>query len=122
MDKPKPASLADVLNYEPEKYLSDEDMAIIKTFTPKHLTVIRKMMLPTVVDAELPMEEMGQDCYLTGIDWMSMPAEHAKAIMQGRTEAIKFILGGLIKLRILATGSVESPLQKEERMRKSSSR
>jgi len=116
------ASLRDVLNYEPEKYISDEEMALVRSLTPQHLAVIRKMMLPTVADPNLPIEEMGQDAYLTGIDWLTMPAEHAKAVMQGRQEAIKFILGGLIKIKVLAAAKNENPIAAELRRRKDSTR
>lgn len=120
--QPKRATLADVINYEPERYITDADLAVIKTLTPEHLAIIRKVLLPTISDPNLPIEEMGQDAYLMGIDWLTMSADHAKAIIQGRQEAIKFVLGGLVKLRIMANGSVESPLQKEIRQKKDSAR
>lgn len=119
------ASLRDVINYEPEKYLSDDEIALIRnTFksSPRLFHVLRKVFLPTISDPELPIEQMGDDVYLKNIDWMSMPAEHVKAVMQGRMEAVKFILGGFIQLKMLANDKVESPLQAEARRSKDSSK
>lgn len=120
--KQQPASLRDVLNYEPEKYLSDEEVALVRTFTPRHLNVIRKIMLPTLSDPNLPIEEMGKDAFLTGVDWLSMPAEHVKAIMQGRMEAIKFILGGLVQMRMISSAPTENPYAEQVRRAKDSTK
>lgn len=120
MEQQQPASLRDVLNYEPERYISDEDIALIRTLTPKHLAVIRKIMLPTVSDPSLPIEEMGKDAFLTGVDWLGMPAEHVKAIMQGRMEAIKFILGGLVQLKMIANAKEPNPYTEALRRKKDS--
>jgi hypothetical protein len=119
------ASLRDVLNYEPEQYLSADELALIKsTFkdNQKLLNVLRKVMLPTISDPSLPVEEVANDSLLAGVDWQSMPSEHVKAILQGRQEAIKFIAGGLIRLRMLSSESEESPYQKALRMKKDSAK
>jgi hypothetical protein len=60
MDKPQgqPARLKDIINYEPERYLSEEELAWIRaTFAGnrKAITTLRKLFLPTVTD--LPIEE-----------------------------------------------------------------
>lgn len=117
------ATLRDVINYTPEQYFSDSEVVLIRnTFkdNPVLMGVLRKIFLPTVSDPSLPIEEFSKDALLIGVDWMSMPAEHVKAIIQGRMEAIKFIMGGLIQLRMLAHGSVESPLTAETRRAKDS--
>ncbi len=119
------ASLSDIINYKPEQYLSEEELAIIRsTFrdNPKLMTVLRKIFLPTISDPSLPVEEVSKDALLTNIDWMSMSAEHVKAIMQGRMEAIKFIVGGFIQLRMLANSPVESPMSEEARRAKDSTK
>lgn len=119
------ASLRDVLNYEPEKYLSDEEVALIKsTFrnNPALLAVIRKIMLPTIADPSLPIEEMANDVLLTGVDWMSMPSEHVKPIIQGRMEAIKFVAGGLIKLKVISSAKEENPFEEALRRKKDSAK
>jgi len=116
------ATLRDVLNYEPEKYINEEDMAILKSFTPKHFALIRKIMLPTVSDPDLPVEEFGKDAFLTGVDWTTMSADHVKAIMQGRMEAIKFILGGIIQMRMLANMKEESPYAEALRRKQNSTK
>lgn len=119
------ASLRDVLNYNPEQYLSDDELALIRsTFkdNPRLIAVVRKVMLPTISDPELPIEEIANDSLLAGVDWQSMPAEHVKAVLQGRQEAIKFIAGGLIKLKMFANSGEESPYSAELRRKKDSTK
>jgi hypothetical protein len=112
------ASLRDVLNYEPEQYLSEDEVALIRsTFkdNPRLLAVLRKVLLPTISDPTLPIEEMGHDAYLAGVDWAQIPSDQIKPIILGRSEAIKFVIGALIKLKVIANAQDESPYQKEMR-------
>lgn len=123
MPQDKKASLQDILNYEPEKYITDDDLAIIRgTFknNPRLFNVIRKILLPTINDPALPLEEMMNDVFLQSIDWQSVPAEHIKPIMLGRMEAVKFIAGGLIKLKYLAHTEETSAQELEARRKKDS--
>lgn len=118
------ASLADVISYQPDKYYSDEEVALIRnTFknNPKLLKVLRKALLPTISDPDMPIEQMS-DIFMQGIDWLQMPAEHAKSIMQGRTEAVKFVMGGLIMLKDIANSEGESPYTKLLREKKNSAK
>lgn len=124
-DQSQRASLRDVLNYKPEQYITDDELALIRsTFKDNHklLAVIRKVMLPTISDPDLPVEELANDVLLAGIDWQSMPSEHVKAILQGRQEAIKFIAGGIIKLKMFANSTEESPYSAELRRKKDSAK
>lgn len=116
------ATLKDVLNYEPEQYLSPEDISWVRTTfgNPKAIARLRKLFLPTISDPEMPLEEMGNDVYLSGLDWMGMPAEHAKAIIAARQDAIKFIVGAIIKIKIIAASSDESPMEAALRRSKDS--
>lgn len=106
MPQDKKATLRDILNYEPEQYFTEDDLAYIRgTFknNPRLFTILRKILLPTISDPSMPLEEMQNDIFLQSIDWQALPAEHIKPIMLGRLEAVKFIAGGLIKLRMLAS-------------------
>lgn len=119
------ASLRDVLNYEPEQYLSEEEVALIKsTFkgNKRLLAILRKVLLPTVSDPSLPIEEMGHDVYLAGVEWGQLPNEQVKTIMLARADAIKFVLGALIKLKVIANSTDESPYQAELRKKKDSAK
>jgi len=119
------ATLKDIINYEPDLYITKEEIELIRyTFrsNKKLLNLIRKIMLPTMSDPSMPIEEMGNDVYLTGVDWMTMPAEHCKTIIQGRQEAIKFVAGGLIKLQMIANTPDESAQDKKARLEKDSTK
>lgn len=119
------ASLRDVLNYDPEVYITPDEMALIKdTFkdNPKLLGVLRKVMLPTLLDPQLPLEEMANDAFLAGLDFAAMPADEVKPIVLARQDAIKFIIGGLIKLKVFAASKEESPYQAELRKKKDSNK
>lgn len=118
-------SLQDIINYQPDTYLSEEEMSLIKsTFkdNPRLLNVLRKVMLPTVGDPSLPIEEISNDAWLAMRDWAAIPMEEAKALMVGRQEAIKFVAGGIIKLKMLANATEESPYQKALRKKQDSSK
>lgn len=118
------ATLRDVLNYDPEQYLSEDEVALIRsTFKDRRLiAVLRKVLLPTISDPSLPVEEMGHDVYLTGVEWGQLPNEQVKSIMLARADAIKFILGALIKLKIIANSTEESPFSKEVRRKMDSTK
>lgn len=124
-DNTQRATLRDVINYEPEMYLSSDEMALIKsTFkdNPKLIAVLRKVFLPTMSDPSLPIEEISNDVLLTGVDWQGMPTEHIKPILLGRMEAIKFVAGGLIKLKMLSNASEPNPYAEALRRKKDSAK
>jgi hypothetical protein len=124
-EQPKKASLSDVLNYVPEQYLSADELSWIRsTFkdNPKAINTLRKLFLPTISDATLPVEQMGDDAFSSGLDFMSMPAEHAKVIAAARQDAIKFIFGGIIKTKIIAQSEDESPMESALRRSKDSTK
>lgn len=111
----RPATLNDLLNYEVETYLTEEDMSILRnTFAgnSKLVNVMRKLLLPSIGDPSLPIEEMGSDIWLTmgakgPQDWGAMDAQHAQTLIIARQDAIKFIAGGLVKLKMIANGKPE---------------
>jgi hypothetical protein len=124
MAEPKQATLAEVLNYRPEQYLSDEDLSWVRsTFgNAKAIARLRKLLLPIISDPDLPVEEMGNDVYLSGVDWQSMPQAHAAHLIAARADAIKFIIGGIIKIKIIAASTGESPMEAALRRSKDSTK
>ena len=112
------ATLQDIINYEPDTYLTADDLAIIRsTFkdNKRLMHVLRKIMVPSVGNPELPVEEMGNDAWLAMRDWAQVPADEAKILMVARQEALKFIFGGFIKLKMIANSTDESPLSTQQR-------
>jgi len=120
----KKVSLSDVLNYNVDTYLKPEELELIcNTFNdPKVLKVLRKMLLPSVGDLDLPLEEMTKDVWLVGRDYSMIPDGEIKSIVLARQEAIKFIMGGLIQLKVIANTKKETPTEKAWRERKDSSK
>ena len=99
------ASLKDMLNYAPEKYISDEEVEIVRNtfkYNPQLFGIIRKCFLPTFSDPLLPLEEMETDIFLQGKNWGMMPQEEVKALVVARQEAVQFVMSGLVKLKMLA--------------------
>ncbi len=125
MSEQKPATLSDIINYEPDTYLTVEDLDIIRsTFkgNKRLMRVLRKIMVPSVGDTELPVEEMGNDAWLAMRDWAQVPADEAKILMVARQEALKFIFGGFIKLKMIANSTEESPMSKDVRRKMDSTK
>lgn len=119
------ATLSDVLNYDPEQYLNESEVALIRsTFkdNPQLLAVIRKVMLPTISDPHLPIEEMASDALMANLDFAALPEKEIKSIVLARQDALKFIVGGLVKLKVFAASTDETPYQKALRRKKDSSK
>lgn len=116
MAEQKPSSLKDIVGqyYEPEAYLSSDELSLIKSHFKdnKVIKVLRKILLPTVADPDMPLEELNHDAWLVGRVWSQIPAEQRAQLVLARQEAIEFILGGLIKLKVLAN---EKELSEEEK-------
>lgn len=124
-DKPQRASLSDMLNYEPDRYITDDEVRLLQsTFrgNKKLINLLRKLLIPTMSDPDLPIEEVGADVYFSKREWAQIPADEAKILMVARQDAIQFIVGGLIKLNIIANDKVESPLDAELRRGKDSNK
>lgn len=118
-------SLRDLLNYDPDKYITDEEVAWIKTTfkdNPWAINVLRKMFLPTTYD--LPLERLGEDVWFKGgADYAQIPEQEAKSIIVARQDAIKFVLGGLIALKNLAhSEDQETELERKHRLAKDSAK
>lgn len=123
-DVGKRASLRDVVNYEVEGNLSESEVKLIQsTFRNNKVLigVIRKIMVPTISDPTLPIESINDDPFLNR-DWSAMPMEEAKALIVARQDAIKFVIGGLIKLQVIAHQPVETEEEKAARLKKDGGR
>ena len=110
----QPANLKDVLPYDPETYLSKDEVALIQnTFKGNEqlIKVLRKIFLPTVFDPELPIEEIGGDVWMANFDFTQMQSAEIKPLVLGRQDAIKFVIGGLIKLKVLANTTEMSGIE-----------
>lgn len=107
----KQAGLQDILNYKTEDYMTPEETALIQQVfgkNPALINILRKLMLPSVGDSSLPIEQMKDDVWLAGRDYATIPDAEIKSVVLGRQEAIKFIMGGLIKLKVFASVPVET--------------
>lgn len=125
MDEQDPVSLREVTGYTAEKYLSDEETALIRNtfkYNPQLLNIIRKIMLPTMSDPALPIEEVGRDAWLAGKKWDEIPADEAKSLIVARQDTIKFVLGGLIALKQIASQNEETDSQIAERNQRNSNK
>ena len=78
--------------------------------------------MTTALDPELPIEQMGQDCWMVDKDFSGMQECEIKSIVLARQDTIKFVLGGLVKLKILANTEEEKPEDRAERRRKDSTK
>jgi hypothetical protein len=119
------AALSDLLNYEVDSYLSKDEITLIQSVfrgNPQLMRVLRKILLPYVGDQDLPPEEMGSDIWLIGRDYSMMPNEEVKSVVLARQEVIKFILGGLVKLKVIANTTEETATQKKWRETRNSAK
>lgn len=119
------ASLQDLLNYQPETYLSADEISLIQnTFRGNTalLKALRKVLLPSVGDPELPPEEIEKDVWLVGRDYAAIPDGEVKSIVLARQDAIKFVMGALIQLKILANSTSEDEVSRAFRRAKDSAK
>jgi len=120
-----PASLKDVLPYSPDAYLTQDEMTLLRnTFrgNEKLIKILRKIFLPTALDPELPIEEIGGDVWMANFDFTQMQSSEIKPLVLGRQDAIKFVIGGLIKLKVLANQVEETAMEAAYRRSKDSAK
>lgn len=82
---------------------------------------LRKLFLPSIGDPELPLESMGTDVWLSGINYAQIPDSEIKAVVLARQDAIKFVAGAFIKLGVIANSPAETAQEKSLRMKQDSS-
>lgn len=118
------ARIEDVVGYDVQSELTEAEMSLIRnTFkdNPALFTVLRKVFAPSVGDLGLPIEKMGADPFMK-VDWKQVQSDEAKAIVLGIQNAYKFVLGGLIQLKVLAQSPVETEQEKKLRLQKNSNK
>lgn len=123
--KDQRASLKDAINYQPDNYLSPDEITLIQnTFKGNNtlVNILRKLFIPTITDAELPLESFGSDTFLLGREYAQIPEAEIKSLIVAREDAIKFICGGLIKLKVIANMSKETDIEASFRRSKDSAK
>ena len=118
-------TLNELLPYQPDQYLKPDEVAELQSVfkgNERLIKILRKLFLPTAYDPELPIEEMMGDAWMVDKDFSMMQNEEIKTIVLARQDAIKFILGGLIKLKVIANTSDISPMEKAYRDAKDSTK
>ena len=118
------ATLKDVLNYTPQSEFSDTEMHLIQTTfreNPALIAVLRKTLIPTISDPSLPIEQVNADPFLNR-DWSAMPMDEAKCLIVARQDAVKFVIGGLVRLQLLANQPVETEMEAAARRQMNSSK
>lgn len=101
-----------MLNYEVESYFKPDEVLLIQSIfrDPRAVDILRKVFLPSVGDANLPLEQaLSQDIWLSGYQWQQIPADEAKILAVARQDVIKYIIGGLMKLKVIANTAPENP-------------
>lgn len=119
------ATLKDIINYEPETYLTADEISLIQgTFRGNDalFRVLRKVLLPSVGDSSLPIEELNKDMWLIGRDYAQIPDAEIKSVVLARQDAIQFVLGALIQLKVLANSKEESEIERAYRRTKDSTK
>lgn len=126
-DDGKKASIEDIVGYKAETYLTEKEIKIIQsvfngTQGKDILKIIRKIMMPSSLDPELPIEEMGKDMFMSKVDFVQLSVEESKAISMGLQLTTKIVFGGLIQLKQLAQIQEETPADKAARLARNSSK
>lgn len=118
-------TLNELLPYTPDTYLTPEEVKELQSVfkgNEKLIKTLRKLFLPTAYDPELPIEEMMGDAWMVDKDFSQMQGAEIKPIVLARQDAIKFILGGLIKLKVIANTADATPMEEAYRRSKDSTK
>lgn len=126
-NQPVPSSLSaeDVLGDTMETYLTVEDAEIIHDAfkgNKKLLRALKKVFIPTIQDPEMPPESMGEDFWMSGKQWDNIPVEEVKALVVARQDAIKHVMGGIIRIKTIANVQKESMQEIANRRQKDSNK
>jgi len=113
------------LPYEPELYVSKEEQQLLKSVfegKPELLKVLRKLFIPTFSDPDFPIEALGNDLFIQGRDWSQIPSQDRGELIVARQEAVKYVVNGLVNLKMIINQKEESEDEKQERQKKDSSK
>ena len=121
----KNLELKDIINYTPKTYITKEELNWVKsTFggeDNKGLMIIRKFLLPSLRDPELPVEEMDKDIWMK-FDFLSMSVNEVKDIAASIQVATKLVAGALIDLTRAANQVEETEMEAAYRRSKDSAK
>ena len=125
--KPTAANLEDIISYTPETYFSDVEVTLIRSSFggsqgAKLLKVIRKALLPTISDPDLPVEELAKDMFMSAVDFRNMPEAEVKATAMGLQMTVKLIAGAVMQLKHIANVKIETEEQAAQRRAKDSTK
>lgn len=118
-------NIEDVLGETFETYLTVEDAEIIRTAfkgNKKLFRALSKIFIPTIQDPEMVPESMAEDFWMSGKQWDMIPADEAKALIVARQDAIKHVMGGMIRIKAIASVKDESMQEVANRRLKDSSK
>ncbi len=126
-DEGKKVTIDEIVGYKADTYISEKEIKTIQSVFggpqgKEILAILRKIMLPTVLDPNLPIEEMGKDMFMQRVDFTTLSVEESKAISMGLQLTIKTVLGGLIQLKQLAMIQEETAADKAERIARNSNK
>ena len=120
-------SLKDVLNsvpgYEQQSYLTKEEKSAIKFAfkgNPTLFKAIKKLLLPTISDPDMPIEDFGDDIFNRSRTWSQIPAEEAKILAVARQDSIEFLRNALAQISLMVITPDETPDELADRARKNS--
>lgn len=124
---PDPANLEDIISYTPETYFSQEETELIQAHFngpngAKLLKVVRKALLPTISDPDLPVEELAKDMFMSAVDFRQMPEAEVKATAMGLQLTVKLIAGALMQLKSLANVAPDDTKTRAARRAKDSTK
>ena len=121
------AELKDIINYTPETYFSEEELELIRSHFngpsgAKLLKVVRKALLPTISDPDLPVEELAKDMFMSAVDFRIMQDNEVKPTVMGLQLTVKLIAGALMQLKNLANIAPEDEKTAAARREKDSAK
>ncbi len=77
----QPARLQDVINYKPDEYFTEAELRLAQTLTSAHFKLLRKALIPTITDSDLPIEQFADDAFHAGMEYAQIPNEEVKSIV-----------------------------------------
>lgn len=119
-------TLDEILPYKWESHVTSEEAALLRaTFGGNDalIAVLRKVFIPSLSDPSMPIEELGNDMWLFARDWSAVPDNEVKPLVVARQEAIKYVVNGLVRLKMYANlQNEEDTLNREQRRAKDSAK
>lgn len=120
--KPEASKLSDVINYTPDEYFSADEVSLIQGLLKdkRVMRVLRKVLIPTICDPDLPLEQFGNDIFLSGRNYAQIPEAELKSVILAREDAVRIVAGGLIRLSVIANSPVNDTVEEAYKRSKDS--